>query len=185
MARSGGRTEANRLAVAQAVLNLLSQGRLLFDVQEIADLSGVHRTTVRRRWPSRDALIAEAILQHTSRLTVDLTGDWRAVVRRIAFALRDFMSDPTESALNRVIAAAESDEFTQVVERQWGELFAELAHPLAEAQTRGEIRPDADVQMVILGLASTMLTLTLYNRRKPSTAATERLAKQAVLGMAP
>ncbi len=185
MTRSGGRTEANRLAVAQAVLRLLSDGRLNFDAQEIAELSGVHRTTIQRRWPSHDALIAEAIAEHTSRLTVDPKGDWRAVVRRIAFGLRDFMSDPTEFALNRYLPGSESPELLELVARQWNRLFADLAVPLLEAQRRGSIREDADVEMVVISLASTMSTLTTYNRRAPSDATTERLAKQAIRGLKP
>lgn len=185
MTRSGGRTEANRQAVAQAVLRLLSEGRLSFDFQDVADLSGVHRTTIHRRWPSQDALITEAMAEHTSRLTVDLKGDWRAVTRRITFALRDFMSDPTELALGRFIPLSESAELVDIVSRQWGKLFAELAKPLEEAQQRGAIRKDADIQMILLSLGSTMLTLTIYNRRKPSDASAERLAKQAIRGMKP
>jgi AcrR family transcriptional regulator len=185
MTRSGGRTEANRQAVAQAVLRLLSEGRLNFDAQQVAELSGVHRTTIQRRWPSQDALIAEAMAEHTSRLAVDLKGEWRAVVRRIAFGLRDFMSDPTENALSRYLPACESPELLDLVARQWSELFAELAQPLQEAQRRGAIREDADVEVVIISLASTMSTLTTYNRRAPSDATTERLAKQAIRGLAP
>lgn len=185
MTRSGGRTEAVRQAVAQAVLRLLSEGRLSFDFQDVADLSGVHRTTIHRRWPSQDALIAEAMAEHTSRLTVDLKGDWRAVTRRITFALRDFMSDPTELALGRFIPLSDSAELVDIVSRQWGKLFAELAKPLEEAQQRGAIRKDADIQMILLSLGSTMLTLTIYNRRKPSDASAERLAKQAIRGMKP
>jgi AcrR family transcriptional regulator len=185
MTRSGGRTEAIRQAVAQAVLRLLSEGRLSFDFQDVADLSGVHRTTIHRRWPSQDALIAEAMAEHTSRLTVDLKGDWRAVTRRITFALRDFMSDPTELALGRFIPLSDSAELVDIVSRQWGKLFAELAKPLEEAQQRGAIRKDADIQMILLSLGSTMLTLTIYNRRKPSDASAERLAKQAIRGMKP
>jgi len=183
MTRSGGRTEANRKAVADAVLELLRDGRLLLEVRDVAALSGVHRTTIRRRWPDRDALIAEAMAQHTSRLSIDPEGDWRAVLQRTAFGLRDFMSDPTESALNRLLAVTESEEFMSAVVRQWGQLFSRLAAPLAEAQSRGEIRRDADVQMIVLSLASTMLTLTVYNRRPPSDRATERLAQQAIRGM--
>jgi len=183
MTRSGGRTEANRKAVADAVLKLLREGRLLLDVQDVAALSGVHRTTIRRRWPDRDALITEAMAEHTSRLSIDLAGDWRDVLRRTAFGLRDFMSDPTESALNRLLAVTESEEFIAAVVRQWGQLFARLAAPLIEAQARGEIRRDADVQMIVLSLASTMLTLTVYNRHPPSDRATERLALQAMRGM--
>jgi AcrR family transcriptional regulator len=185
MARSGGRTEDNRRRVAEAVLSLLRDVRLLFDVPEVAELSGVHRTTIRRRWSDRDALIAEAMAEHTARLVVDPTGAWQAVLRRVAFGLRDFMSDPTESALNRLLAVAVSDEFVDAVTRQWGDLFANLSKPLFEAQARGEVRADADVQMVVLSLASTMLTLTVYYRRPPSDRATERLYQQALRGMAP
>jgi AcrR family transcriptional regulator len=185
MTRSGGRTEANRQAVAQAVLRLLSEGRLNFDAQEVAELSGVHRTTIQRRWPNHDALIAEAMAEHTSRLTVDLKGDWRAVLRRIAFGLRDFMRDPTEFALTRYLPASESSELLDLTARQWGGLFAELAAPLLEAQRRGSIRADADIEIIIIGLASTMSTLTTYNRRAPSDATTERLVKQALRGMRP
>src|SRR4051794_29020752 len=96
MVRPGGRTEANRKAVAIAVLKMVAQGNLLFDAGDVADLSGVHRTTIRRRWPDRDALLAEAMAEHTSRFTVALSGDWPVVLRRIAFGLRDFMNDPVE-----------------------------------------------------------------------------------------
>lgn len=183
MTRAGGRTEANRKAVADAVLSLLREGRLLFDAQDIAGRSGVHRTTIRRRWPDRDALIAEAMAEHTGRLAIDPSGEWRAVLRRTAFGLRDFMSDPTESALNRLLAITESEAFVNAVVRQWNRLFADLSAPLAAAQARGEIRRDADVPMVVLGLASTMLTLTVYGHGKPSDRATERMVDQAVRGM--
>lgn len=185
MTRSGGRTEANRQAVAQAALKLISEGRLLFDVQDIAEISGVHRTTIRRRWPDRDALLAEAMAEHTSRLSVDLTGDWRRVLKRIAFALRDFMSDPIESALNRLLAMTDSEDFISLVVRQWSALFDDLAVPFIDAQKRGAIRKDADVRMIILTFASTMLTLNVYNRRAPSDATVERLVKQALRGMKP
>jgi hypothetical protein len=114
---------------------------------------------------------------------VDPSGDWPTALRRIAFGLRDFMSDPTESALNRLLAVAEGGEFVDAVTRQWGDLLAQLSEPLLEAQARGEIRADADVQMVVLSLASTMLTLTVYYRRLPSEQATERLFQQALRGM--
>ena len=183
MVRSGGRTEANRKAVAEAVLRLLRQGQLLFDPRDVANLSGVHRTTIRRRWPDRDALITEAMVEHTGRLVIDPSGSWREVLRRIGFGLRDFMSDPTESALNRLLAVTESEEFFGAVVRQWGRLFATLATPLLAAQQRGEIRRDADVRLIVLGLASTMLTLTVYNHNRPSDSATERIVEQAARGM--
>jgi AcrR family transcriptional regulator len=185
MQRRGGRTEANRRAVARAVLKLLSRGHLLFDAQDVADISGVHRTTIRRRWPNRDALIAEAMAEHTSGFSLDPGGDWRSVLQRIAFGLRDFMSDPTESGLNRLLAVTESAEFIDAVTRQWGILFEDLAAPLVKAQKRGDIRADADIHLILLSLASTFLTLTVYNRRSPSDRVAKRLVQQAIGGMLP
>jgi hypothetical protein len=95
------------------------------------------------------------------------------------------MSDPTENALSRYLPASKSAELMDLVARQWSGLFAELAKPLEEAQRRGHIREDADIQMIIISLASTMTTLTTYNRRAPSDATTERLANQAIRGMRP
>ncbi len=183
MQRSGGRTENIRQAVARAVLKILSKGHVLFDMHDIADASGVHRTTIRRRWPDRDALIAEAMAEHTSRLAIDLSGDWRRVMRRIGFGLRDFMNDPAEAGLNRLLAVTDSAEFIDAVTRQWGVLFAELGKPLVRAQKSGNIRRDADIPLVLQSLASTFLMLTVYTRRKPSDAITERLVQQAIRGM--
>jgi AcrR family transcriptional regulator len=185
MQRSGGRTESNRQAVARAVLKILGKGHLLFNAQDVADISGVHRTTIQRRWPDRDAMIAEAMAEHTSRFPLDPSGDWRRVMRQIGFGLRDFMNDPTESGLNRLLAVTDSAEFIDAVTRQWGVLFARLGKPLVEAQKNGDIRKDADIQVILLSLASTFLTLTVYNRRKPSDAFTERLVQQAIRGMKP
>jgi AcrR family transcriptional regulator len=185
MQRQGGRTENNRKAVAQAVLKLLARGHLLFTIQDVADLSGIHRTTIRRRWPDRDALMAEAMAEHTASFSVDLRGDWQRLMRRIGFGLRDFMTDPTESGLNRLLAVTDSAEFTNAVTRQWGVLFADLGKPLVEAQKRGLIAREADIPLILLSLASTFLTLTVYSRRRPSDRATERLIKQAIRGMKP
>ena len=60
--RPGGRTEKNRKAVALAVLELIKAGKIDFEIQEVAALSGVHRTTIFRRWPNR-------LLRHCTTMT--------------------------------------------------------------------------------------------------------------------
>jgi AcrR family transcriptional regulator len=183
MIRTGGRTEANRQAVAAAVLRMVAGGNLLFDVQEVADQSGVHRTTVRRRWPTREALLAEAMAEHTSRLTVDLTGDWRLVLKRIALALRDFMNDPVEDALNRLVAISANDAFTRLVRRHWRGVLSDLAAPLVAAQNAGHISPHADVATTLSMLSSTILTFVVYARRPIDDARLEQMVAQLIRGL--
>jgi AcrR family transcriptional regulator len=185
MVRPGGRTEANRKAVAIAVLKMVSQGNLLFDVGDVADLSGVHRTTIRRRWPDRDALLAEAMAEHTSRFTVDLSGDWPVVLRRIAFGLRDFMNDPVEDALNRVVAISTSEAFTALVHRHWQRIFAGLAPPLIEARESGRLAAHVDIEMVFTTLSAAILFNAVHARRPMDDAQVERLLAQVVRGMRP
>ena len=185
MARPGGRTEANRKAVADAVLEMVAAGDLLFDAQDVADRSGVHRTTIRRRWPDRDALLTEAMTEHTSRFTVDPSGDWQAVLRKIAFGLRDFMNDPVEDALNRVVAISASDQFTELVQRHWRRIFVDLAAPLVAAQASGRLAREVDIQMALGTLSSTILSYAVYSRRPMEDTLVERLIRQTIRGMNP
>jgi AcrR family transcriptional regulator len=183
MVRSGGRTETNRKAVADAVLKLVTGGNLLFDIQDVADLSGVHRTTIRRRWGDREALLAEAMSEHISRLTVDPSGDWETVFRRTAFALRDFMRDPVEDALNRLIPLSGDNPFTQLVRRHWAQLYADLAAPLVAAQRKGQLAQDVDVLMALQVLASTIMTYIIYAPATDDDRFVERLVQQTLRGM--
>lgn len=185
MVRPGGRTEANRKAVAEAVLKMLAEGNLLFDIQDVAEMSGVHRTTIRRRWRDRDTLMAEAMAAHTARLHVDPSGDWKAVLRRIAFALRDFMNDPVEDALNRLIAVSASESFTRLVRIHWQRVYDDLGAPLVEAQKRGRFSARTDIPMILRAIAATILTRAVYTRQPAEDAFVESLVAQIIRGVQP
>jgi AcrR family transcriptional regulator len=61
-ARPGGRTERTRIAVLQATLDELAErGFAALTVEAVADRSGVHKTTVYRRWGNAEGLVAEAL----------------------------------------------------------------------------------------------------------------------------
>lgn len=183
MVRPGGRTEETRQAVARAVLDMVAAGNLLFDIQDVADASGVHRTTITRRWPDRDALLAEAMAEHTSRFSIDLRGDWKTVLRAIAYGVRDFMNDPVEDALNRIVAISASKEFTQLVARHWANIFADLAKPLLAAQERGRIAKQADIPLTLTMVSYTILSFAVYARRPMDDATVDRLVRQTIRGM--
>jgi AcrR family transcriptional regulator len=180
--RPGGRTEKNRQAVAAAVLQLISEGHLDFEVQEVAALSGVHRTTLFRRWPDRGALIAEAMAAHVSRVSVAFSGDWREDLRRVAFSMRDFLADPVEQAMNRMLAISDNQVFHDQMVRHWAGIFEDFQKPISDAQARGVLPEAVDPPMVIGMIIAVINSITIFTRTVPDDAYVERLVAQIVRG---
>ncbi|MGB5077093.1 MAG: TetR-like C-terminal domain-containing protein [Sphingorhabdus sp.] len=183
--RPGGRTEQNRQAVAAAVLDLIGKCNLDFEVQEVAALAGVHRTTLFRRWPDRGSLIAEALAEHVSRLSVEFTGDWRRDLRIAGYALRDFLSDPVEQAMNRMLAITDSEDFRVQMVRNWEPILDAFGQPIRMAQQRGELSETVDVDIVISMLLSPILSRSVFMRTNASNDLIDRLVDQIIRGCAP
>lgn len=154
MQRPGGRTERNRRAVAKAVLGFIREGRLDFELQEVAAKAGVHRTTLFRRWPTREALIGEAMGEHVSQLDIRLSGDWRADLRHIAFAMRDFLSEPVEMAMNRMLAMTDNEVFREQMFAHWRPIIDIFRDPIERGKAAGEVADDLDTGAIVLMLTS-------------------------------
>lgn len=182
--RPGGRTEKNRQAVAAAVLKLINEGNLDFEVQEVSALSGVHRTTLFRRWPDRGALIAEAMAEHVSRVSITLSGDWKEDLRRIAFGMRDFLNDPVELAMNRMLAITDNEVFHEQMARHWAPILEEFYEPIRAAQGTKELSEAIDAEAAIWILISAVLARSVFTRTPPDDAFIDRIVAQVVRGCA-
>ncbi|WP_191629123.1 TetR/AcrR family transcriptional regulator C-terminal ligand-binding domain-containing protein [Pandoraea terrae] len=178
--RPGGRTEEVRKAVATTVLGLIEKGRVDFELQEVARLSNVHRTTIHRRWPDRTALIAEALSEHNSRIDVQFSGDWRIDIARMALALRDFLNDPVEIAMNTLLASANNAEFREMVVAHWAPVMTYFQRPILEAQARGEIDPKHDAEMLVTMMIAPIVTVIIFLKQRPDDQFIERLAMQLI-----
>ncbi|MCB1676816.1 MAG: TetR/AcrR family transcriptional regulator C-terminal ligand-binding domain-containing protein [Halioglobus sp.] len=177
--RPGGRSERTRHAVATATLDLIKSGKLDFDIKEVARLAGVHRTTIHRRWPDRAALVAAALVEHNSRIDdLVFTGDWRADIRRTAFALRDFLAEPVEVAMNTLLAMPDSGELRAQAILQWRPFMSRFEQPIRNAQARGDIGPQADAAMLMAMMVSTITTSIIFTKVIPDDAFIERLVAQ-------
>ena len=153
-------------AITRAALDLLAErGFQAATIEAIADRAGVGRNTIYRRWRSKEELIADALRE----LTTDV--DWGAddLYSLLLTWLRDFagtFSDPLQGRLlvgvlgelqqNPVFADVYAD---RVVRPRREALLARLI----EARERGELRPDADVELVadLLGGALLLRRLPL------------------------
>lgn len=147
--RPGGRTERIRQDVAAAVLTLLQQGRLNFEIQDVVALSGAARATVFRRWPTREALLREALTAHASEFQIQHSHDWMADLRVNLSRWRDFLKDPAQLALNRIYLLSEDEGLKAEIWAHYEPLITGFALPMTLAQGRGKIRDDVDVAQLV------------------------------------
>src|SRR5579859_2027958 len=99
---AGGRPRdpaVDERAVAVARDLLLSGGYAGFGLDEVADRVGVARTTLYRRWPTRDHLVAAAVALMLARVPVRDTGDLRTDLVRAVTAVAVQLRRPGMAAL--------------------------------------------------------------------------------------
>lgn len=180
--RPGGRTERVRQTVAATVLQFIKSGGAEFSMLDVAEQSGIARSTIYARWPTKEALIAEALTTHNSTFQVEPNPDWREHLRAIAFSFRDFSSLPDEIAINSMIASLGPGFLNEETMRQWWSISHEIAEPLRAAQRVGDILPEVDTMVVISTLFTTIAGLIVIAKDRPSDEYLKQLTNLLITG---
>jgi AcrR family transcriptional regulator len=150
------RTPATDQAIRQAALELFIQsGSEGVNVEQIAARAGVARTTVYRRWSSKEALLAQAIAAA------------RGEAEEEAAAESDALRDLPDRLVNALAETVTAPEYTTLVARLVGSLpdspellatywntslaprRAWIVLLLRRAQAEGLIRADADLEIML------------------------------------
>jgi AcrR family transcriptional regulator len=175
--RRGGRSERIRRQVAQACIDLLTEGDVELRPADVAERSRVSRATIYRWWPTRAALLEEALAEHTGhRLDPPDSGDWESDVRALVRQLADFFSDPVEVAQNAIMAGGRHPDYDHAVLRHYAPLFDAWRNVVERARARGELYDGVDADTVILTLVAPLLMVPLLFHRAPTESEVERLA---------
>ncbi|MEU2022395.1 TetR/AcrR family transcriptional regulator [Streptomyces sp. NPDC016469] len=164
------RSESSRRAILQAALDLCTErgyGRVT--VEAIAARAGVSKKTIYRWWPSKSAVLLEAFTEMLVSATpfVD-TGDIAKDLRtHLTGAVNVLAVPPFGPAYAGILSELHhDDQLAETVRTQLiAPRFQEAVGRLRSARDRGQIPPDAD-----LDLAVEMLYGPLYYRhvlRKP------------------
>lgn len=162
--RPGGRTEQVRIQVATSVLALIQEGRIDFTYDEVADVSGVNRATVYRRWPKRADLIKEALNEHNSTLTIPELTNWWESAEALIRELATFLSKPAEIRINLALIADQTAETNALMLSQWDPIQQKMNKIAKDAQAKGELPADIDPNALMLMLVSPLLLLTMLQR---------------------
>ncbi|WP_181722632.1 TetR/AcrR family transcriptional regulator [Nocardia gipuzkoensis] len=165
--RPGGRSERVRQAVAQAVLDLFAEGKVVVTHSEVAERAGVTRSTLYRRWPTRSALVEEALTFHTAHIDVPDTGSFAEDVFSLASKLAAFFADPTEIATSKALAMHADPDADNAQVDHWLTLMTDLAAPFRRAIERGDVQADANPLALLYVLVGPLVMFPLFLGNAP------------------
>jgi AcrR family transcriptional regulator len=179
--RPGGRTARVRTAVLDAtVVELVERGYAGLTVEAIAARAGVNKTTLYRRWRSREGLIVDAVERWAAaQADVPDTGDLDEDLRRWTRSIRTMLTSRVSAAMVRAVFTAGDVAAVQHLRHRFWESRAAIVRPLVErAVARGDLAADTDVDEVIRH-AGAPLYYRLLVLAEPVTIASADLAAAA------
>jgi AcrR family transcriptional regulator len=146
------RSAQSHQAILEATVELLAEtGYEAMSIEAVAARAGVGKTTIYRRWASKEELVSEAIRTLHSELAFVDTGNIRDDL--ITFLKSTFQARPSivENLLLKMLSEMRTNP--EIYSTFHASIIAprlqELTQFVQRAQARGEIRPDLDPLFVI------------------------------------
>jgi AcrR family transcriptional regulator len=185
--RPGGRTARTRDAVFAAALDELGEaGYSDTSVESIAARAGVHKTTVYRRWGTKDALLAEVLAQAAEdRIDVSDSGDVDRDMEELARAVVATLTSPAGGATVRAIVAAapSSPELGAVLSKFWVARRERVGPIIEAAIARGQLPTGTD-PAALMRFVAAPLYFQLLMTDEPLTEVDARRAAASALAAA-
>jgi len=176
------RNDAAREAILDATFGLLSSPDAdSLTIDAIAAAAGVGRQTIYRWWPSKGAVVADALVTHArtvvpERDTGTFAGDLEAF---LADSFAGLAGDGLAGRLRAIVAEAQRDEHVAQILADFTAVRRKVLRALLErGQAAGELTPDADLDMLV-DMAYGVLYYRLLIQHAPlDTAAAHSLAAE-------
>lgn len=185
--RQGGRSARVRDAViAATIAELEESGYDKLGVAAVAARSGVHETSIYRRWKTRDGLVADATFTLFERniamadrgsLAEDLTYTMSAAGRYLDSPL-------ARAALQFGLGLPRDADTTRDLRERWSARFGTFEQIFDRAAARGEWPADADSRPLLQALIGAVY-LRVHVLREPVTPKHLRTLVEAVLAGRP
>ena len=178
--------DASILAATRELL--VEVGYAAVSIEAVAARAEVGKPTVYRRYPSKGALVFDAVFGQTKSRPIPEHGEIGADLREAyGWAVDEFASPEAKAALPGLLADLSSNEQLLTLVRQ---LVVEpevgrVRDALRAAQERGEIRQDADLDLAIDAFTGTALARTTLIDRPVDRAYGDALVDLLMHGLAP
>jgi AcrR family transcriptional regulator len=181
------RSERARHAILTAAIELcVEQGFAKVTMEGIAKQAGVGKQTIYRWWPSKAAVLQEALNERIgSQTDFPDTGDIRADLRTQMNVVVKLFRSKVFLPYVGLIAAAQSDPelakslFVSIVEPR----VRACRERLKRAQEQGEVREDVDLEVAVEILYGPLYHRLLLDPRPPSTDQVKAILELAFDGL--
>ncbi|HTS52930.1 MAG TPA: TetR/AcrR family transcriptional regulator [Burkholderiales bacterium] len=181
--RGRPRSEDSHEAILDAVVALLEQeGYGALTIESVARQAGVGKQTIYRWWKSKAELVLEAYANHAaSKLPAPDKGSLRGDLECIFCAAFKRLTDVSGPTMRGLMADAVYDpEFLEILrEVLIAKRRAVLYQVLERGRSRGELKPDADLDVMTDLLLGALWYRLLVQHAKLDS----RFAKQLVAGV--
>lgn len=188
MKRPGGRSARVRAAVLEgAVLELGEFGWRSLSVDRIAARSGVHKTTIYRRWGSADRVVLDALLDRGSEgFPIPDTGDLGEDLVCLGRSVASGITDP----IGRALAAAIIDEpdsptISRLADAFWSQQFEEARVIVDRAIKRGDVASSVDGGQIVESIAARVWFRVMMRRGEVTDIWLEEIVGSTVEGLSP
>lgn len=166
---------------------LLTEGGYdALSIEAVADRSGVHRTTVYRRWGSVAMLLVDLLDLGTEDDwrppdTGSLAGDLIAINRQVCDALT---VEPSPTAA--VIAASfRTPEAAEALSRFWADRYRRCTPVVDRAVARGEVPAGTDPHRLLVSATAPLYHLRVLLRQPLTRAGADAYARAALAAVLP
>ena len=150
--RPGGRSTQVQAAVFNATMELLlMESYEAITIAEIASRSGIHETSIYRRWKTKEALIMAVLLECAEELfPIPDTGSVRSDLLQWLHSVSTFLQSPQGEAIVQInIASLHSAAMAPERQHFWQHRFEQFNRIVERARERGELPPQTDERLLL------------------------------------
>lgn len=131
-----------------------------FSIPEVAALAGANKTSVYRRWPTKEALIGDALRAAMDQADeARSSGSLRKDLIELARKLGEFLtSNAGRSVMRILLSAADNTDLRAIATSAYGDTSRRAAWiAMDEAVKRGELKEEIDPSTVLFTMAGALI----------------------------
>jgi len=186
--RPGGRSARVRQAVLEATVNVVAGGGAdAVNIGEIARRAGVHDSSIYRRWPTKEHLVFDALLDYNrERLSIPDTGNLRTDLVAYTAQVTGFSTTPIGQAMIKAMVGTADDAAMAAARADFWQTRVDHTRVMFDrAVTRGELADDTDPITALQLLTGALYFRLLLTRQPIDDDITGHFVDVLIRGLAP
>jgi AcrR family transcriptional regulator len=173
--------------LAATMEELAHAGYSALRIEDVAARAGVNKTTIYRRWPTKEELVRAALLSMgDDTICAPNTGALRSDLLALARKMVAIAGSPQGRSLTRVILAEGPDSELMTIAKSLRDVHEAVPRAMIEAaESRGELAPGIDAMLLFNVIGSAIHERLFLNRESVDDSFLNSLLDLLLLGAGP